>query len=287
MGAPDGATFREAAPAGPESLVLGGAEVVALHDGAALSRVDSPRPYAHEVRTLSGVVATEITPADHRHHYGVGVVPADVDGTTFWGGRTYVRDVGSTMLDNHGRQVVRRSARTEDGRGWSAEIDWITEREELLGTEARELEARSHRAGWVLGWRTALVPTAPVSIGSPATNGRPGAFYGGWFWRSPFGAAHVLGRDRVGVDAVHGSLSPWLAVAAPGVTLIAAQRSEIRPWFVRSGQYLGFGPALAVDERLVLTPEAPLVIEVDVLVLDGARPDDEIRELAEELVAEA
>ena len=50
---------------------------------------------------------TEIAPADHLHHVGVSLAPADVDGTSYWGGRTYVRDVGSTMLDNHGRQHVR------------------------------------------------------------------------------------------------------------------------------------------------------------------------------------
>ena len=32
---------------------------------------------------------------------------ADVNGTSYWGGRTFVTDVGPTLLPNHGRQVSR------------------------------------------------------------------------------------------------------------------------------------------------------------------------------------
>jgi len=64
----------------------------------------SPRPYLHPVTTLAGTAVTELTPADHTHHLGVGVAVPDVEGHNFWGGRTYVRDQGPTELDNHGAQ---------------------------------------------------------------------------------------------------------------------------------------------------------------------------------------
>ena len=91
----------------PVRLFVGEVAVVSLSEGGELRPVDSPRPFAHPVITLTGVAVTEIAPADHLHHVGVSLAPADVDGTSYWGGRTYVRDVGSTMLDNHGRQHVR------------------------------------------------------------------------------------------------------------------------------------------------------------------------------------
>lgn len=62
------------------------------------------------------------------------------------------------------------------------------------------------------------------------------------------------------------------------------RRGLVRPWFIRTGQYTGFGPALAWEERLVLTPEAPLNLEIDTVVLDGERQDSEIRSLAQELL---
>ncbi|WP_405887625.1 PmoA family protein [Streptomyces sp. NBC_01136] len=64
----------------------------------------SPRPYLHPVTTLAGTAVTELSPADHTHHLGVGVAVPDVEGHNFWGGRTYVRDQGPTELDNHGAQ---------------------------------------------------------------------------------------------------------------------------------------------------------------------------------------
>lgn len=33
----------------------------------------SPRPYLHPVTTLAGTAVTELSPADHTHHLGVGV----------------------------------------------------------------------------------------------------------------------------------------------------------------------------------------------------------------------
>src|SRR4051794_37820751 len=64
----------------------------------------APRPCLHPVRTLGGTVVTEFRPADHPHHLGVSVAGADVAGTNFWGGRTFVTARGPVMLPNHGTQ---------------------------------------------------------------------------------------------------------------------------------------------------------------------------------------
>lgn len=266
----------------PVRLFVGEVAVVSLSEGGELRPVDSPRPFAHPVTTLAGVAVTEIAPADHLHHVGVSLAPADVDGTSYWGGRTYVRDVGSTMLDNHGRQRVRSSSVTPSS--YTAEIEWRATPERLQATEQRQISVAPFADGWVLHWASQLTPEAELSLGSPATNGRPGAFYGGWFWRSSVAGAQALVAEGEGEEVAHGSTSPWLAVRGGGFTLIAVRRGLVRPWFIRTGQYTGFGPALAWEERLVLTPEAPLDLEIDTAVLDGERSDSEIRNLAQELL---
>jgi hypothetical protein len=82
-----------------------------VHRPALAARL-SPRPYLHPLTTLGGATVTELMPADHRHHLGVGVAVPDVAGRNFWGGRTFVRDQGPTELDNHGQQRHLRFTRS-------------------------------------------------------------------------------------------------------------------------------------------------------------------------------
>ena len=71
--------------------------------GRRMPQVHAPRPYLHPVRTLGGHPLTEVNPVDHRHHYGLSLSVAQVNGTSHWGGRTYVRGQGPTLLTNHGQ----------------------------------------------------------------------------------------------------------------------------------------------------------------------------------------
>ncbi|MEG3614361.1 family 43 glycosylhydrolase [Isoptericola haloaureus] len=277
QGVPMLATGRT--PGTPLRLRAGAEPVATLDDGRSMRTVDAPRPFLHPVRTTTGVPVTEVAPTDHLHHHGVSMAPADVDGVTFWGGRTYVRDQGSTMLANQGRQTVLDQVADDDR--WSGTIAWTDPAGREMAREQRLVVAEplpGRDDAWRLRWRSTLTPTERVSIGSPATNGRPGAFYGGWFWRTPFGDPRVLVADGEGMDAAHGGTSPWLALCDDVASLVAVQRGPVLPWFVRTGKYTGFGPALAVDRRLEITPERPLEVAVDVLVLDG--PADRERVLA-------
>ncbi|WP_432485364.1 DUF6807 domain-containing protein [Kineococcus esterisolvens] len=253
------------------ALTVAGTVVATVDDGSAVPATDSPRPHLHPVRTLAGTAVTASAPADHRHHRGVGLAVPDVDGTSHWGGRTFVRGRGSTMLDNHGTQRVVE----QDGDGAGAlrqVLSWCDRADAEQVREERRLRAVAAPGGWRLDWTSVLRARRPLSIGSPATNGRTGAFYGGWFWRTPFSAAEALVAEGTGTDHAHGSRSPWLAVTAPGAWLLAVQHGEALPWFVRTEEYTGFGPALAGAERLALLPGEPLSIRLSVLVADGPAP---------------
>lgn len=264
-------------PAGaPESTVLhcAGRAVADYVHRPQLPATLSPRPYLHPVRTLGGLLVTELRPADHAHHLGVSLAVPDVAGVNFWGGRTYVRDQGPVPLDNHGTQEHR--GLRQDADGCTQELAWTREGRPLL-TERRTIRTYALSAdAWALDITSTLtnVSGAALSFGSPATNGRPGAGYGGFFWRAPKEDAvpRVFTATATGEDAVHGSTAGWLALAGRGWTLIFAggdEETRRDPWFVRTGQYPGVGSALAWERRLPLAVDASLTRRIVTVIADG------------------
>lgn len=235
----------------------------------------SPRPYLHPVTTLAGTAVTELSPADHTHHLGVGVAVPDVEGHNFWGGRTFVRGRGPTELDDHGSQR-HVSFQLRDPDGFVEELRWIAAGTELL--RERRIVAATELTGsaWALDFTFSLtnVSPGPLSIGSPATNGRPGAAYGGFFWRArkEATAPEVFTADREGESAVHGGRARWLALAGAGWTLVfagATKDTRRDPWFVRSTEYPGVGSSLASEERLPIPPGETVVRRIVTVVADG------------------
>ncbi|MEY2243400.1 PmoA family protein [Streptomyces sp. NPDC015532] len=235
----------------------------------------SPRPYLHPVTTLAGTAVTELSPADHTHHLGVGVAVPDVEGHNFWGGRTYVRDQGPTELDNHGTQR-HAGFQLRDPDGFVEELRWMAGGAELLRERRTVAAVALTDTAWALDFTFSLtnVTARALSIGSPATNGRPGAAYGGFFWRArkEQDAPRVFTADAEGEEAVHARPADWLALAGAGWTLVlagatAATRRD--PWFVRTAEYPGVGSSLAQDERLAVEAGETLVRRVVTVVADG------------------
>ncbi|MFI6696882.1 PmoA family protein [Streptomyces sp. NPDC050433] len=254
----------------------------------------SPRPYLHPVRTFGGRVVTELRPADHAHHLGVSMAVPDVSGGNFWGGRTYVRDRGPVALDNHGAQEHTRWLRQDPGIRVQ-ELSWTREGRELL-TERRAISTFALSAdAWVLDFTSVLTNASgeDLSIGSPATNGRPGAGYGGFFWRAPKEDAaderpEVFTATASGEDAVHGTTARWLALAGRDWTLVfAGADDETRrdPWFVRTGQYPGVGSSLAWARRLPLAAGADVSRRILTVVADGRLDRPSAADLARKAIA--
>ncbi|KOV65103.1 oxidoreductase [Streptomyces sp. AS58] len=262
----------------------------------------APRPYLHPVTTLAGTAVTELSPDDHTHHLGVGVAVPDVEGHNFWGGRTYVRDRGPTELDNHGAQRHVAFVRCDPG-GFVEELRWVAAGAELL-RERRTVTARELTdTAWALDFAFALTNTTsgPLSIGSPATNGRPGAAYGGFFWRArrQQEAPSVFTAAGEGETEVHGTRADWLAMTAPdtprpggadgagGWTLVLAGATDATrrdPWFVRTAGYPGVGSSLASDARLPIPPGGSVVRRIVTVVADGTLGRDEAAALARKAV---
>ncbi|WP_394554699.1 DUF6807 family protein [Agromyces sp. MMS24-JH15] len=270
-------------------LRIGDGIVARYDEGTTIDSVLSPRPFLHPVTTLAGVRVTDSHPTDHLHHFGIGVVLPDVNGTSYWGGRTYVQGVGSIMLENQGRQ--RRDELEVDGETLVERLTWLDEREIAQLSETRTITGRpvhdaAGREAWALGWRSGLHANfGALELGSPATNGRDGAGYGGVFWRFPHWNAVVVTEDGIGEELAHGSLSPWLAVvdAERDVTVVLVQAGDDAPlpWFARVSEYLGVGPAVAWDAIRTIAEGGRLVLGLDALLVDRTVTDaGELAELA-------
>ncbi|WP_171110104.1 MULTISPECIES: PmoA family protein [Streptomyces] len=251
----------------------------------------SPRPYLHPVTTLAGTAVTELGPADHAHHLGVGVAVPDVAGHNFWGGRTYVRDQGPTELDNHGAQ--RHTAfQLRDPDGFVEELRWVADGAELLRERRTVAATELTGTAWALDFTFSLtnVTSGPLSIGSPATNGRPGAAYGGFFWRArkEAEAPQVFTVDREGEREIHGSRASWVALTGSTWTLVFAGATEetLRdPWFVRAEEYPGIGSSLASQDRLPIQSGETVVRRIVTVVADGRLDRDAAASLVRKAVS--
>ncbi|WP_180687355.1 DUF6807 domain-containing protein [Streptomyces gossypiisoli] len=251
----------------------------------------SPRPYLHPVTTLAGTAVTELGPADHAHHLGVGVAVPDVEGHNFWGGRTFVRDQGPTELDNHGSQ--RHSAfQLRDPDGFVEELRWVAAGTELLRERRTVAATELTDTAWALDFTFSLtnVTQGRLSIGSPATNGRPGAAYGGFFWRArkEAEAPDVFTAGTEGEAGVHGRRADWLALVGGGWTLVfagATERTRHDPWFVRTAEYPGVGSSLAYDERLPVAPGETAVRRIVTVVADGRLDREQVATLVRKAVS--
>ncbi|MEV6262472.1 PmoA family protein [Streptomyces sp. NPDC051784] len=249
------------------------------------------RPYLHPVTTLSGTPVTEERPADHIHHLGASVAVPDVAGHNFWGGRTYVRDQGPTELDNHGTQR-HLGWKLRDPDGFVEELSWEADGSELLREHRTVAAVELTDTAWALDFSFSLTNRsgADLSIGSPATNGRPGAGYGGFFWRAPKEpqAPDAFSGTLDGEEAVHGKAADWLALAGDGWTLVfagATEETRRDPWFVRTTEYPGVGSSLAADRRLPVAAGATVVRRVVTVVADGRLGRDAAAALVRKAVA--
>ncbi|MFF9276473.1 DUF6807 domain-containing protein [Streptomyces griseosporeus] len=252
----------------------------------------SPRPYLHPVTTLAGTAVTELSPADHAHHLGVGVAVPDVEGHNFWGGRTFVRDQGPTELDNHGAQR-HLGFQLRDPDGFVEELRWLAAGAELLRERRTVAATELTSTAWALDFTFSLTNTTSglLSIGSPATNGRPGAAYGGFFWRArkEDAAPQVFTADADGEEAAHGRPADWLALAGSTWTLVfagATGATRRDPWFVRAAEYPGVGSSLAHTERLPVPPGETVVRRIVTVVADGRLARDEAAALVRKAVTQ-
>jgi hypothetical protein len=230
-----------------------------------------PRPFFN-LRTRNGVQVTDVRPADHPWHTGLSLAFAHVGTANFWGGPTFVRGKGYVQLPNNG--TVRHDGFEERSVERIRErLSWITEPGERALTELRTVETASFADHWRLDFATELTNAtrSPLVFGSPTTNGRPAAGYGGLLWRGPasFTGGTVLGA-RMGDE------SEWLGFVTPQATLVFLSPTPTW-WFVRSEPFAAVCPAPFFHTELTLGAGEVLRLRYRVVIADGAWDETQIR----------
>jgi hypothetical protein len=252
------------------------------------AQLESPRPYFHPVRTLGGDLVTIYRPHDHIWHRGIALSLPNVGDDNFWGGPTF-RAGRYVQLPNDGAMHHESFEASAAAKGRVARLDerlrWVTESGSTTITERRRIAVSAwlEADAWVLAFETTMtnVSTADVVFGSPATEGRPNAGYGGLFWRGPrsFTGGTVVAPGGTGGDELMGSRAPWLGFAgrhdgrggastlvfrdAPGNFSYPSQ------WFVRSTPFAAVCPAPFFDTTRALAAGDSLTLRYDVAVADG------------------
>lgn len=263
----------------------GGSPIALFRAGDALEPELSPRPYLHPVMTPSGIVVTEHLPVDHVWHLGAGFALQDVNGSNFWGGRSYRRSAGRYLdLRDHGRIDFQGVRREEDKT--TLDLHWLASDGGLVLEEQRSYQ-RTHLDPntWRLDIQTELTAVVDVSLGSPGSHGAAASGYGGFFWRLPMNhSPRVFSAFAEGEAAVHGSVAPWLAWTGefdggPATLVFAAPAESADPWFVRCSEYPAVGSALAWDTAVELAAGTSLTRTNTVWISDGNLSVEAIEEL--------
>jgi len=266
-------------------------EIACCRTGLDVPREHAPRPYLHPLRTLGGLTVTDAGPADHPWHLGLGIAVQDVHGANLWGGPTFGRDVGYRWRPDHGR--IEPVDRHDSPAAVQQTLRWVDALGTSLLTERRRLtwvlpDDPDGEGTWLLDLASTLDAAAGggVRLGSPATNGRAGAGYGGLFWRlPPADELEVSTPTATGEADVHGSVAPWLAVtlrigAHRATLVLVADPQAADPWFVRVSDYPGVGAAWAWDRPVIVTPGHPLQRSYRFVVADGRRIPQQLAEVA-------
>ena len=278
-----GTTDATPAEAGPTDDHA--APTAVLRSGSNLEPELSPRPYLHPVTTPAGIVLTDHLPSDHVWHLGAGFALQDVNGSNFWGGRSYRRTAGKYLdLKDHGRIETVNVSRERDAT--TLDLNWLASDGSLVLNERRSLSRTFLNARtWRLGIQTRLTAVVDVSLGSPGSHGAAGSGYGGFFWRLPVNASsRVFSSTAEGEPSVHGSVAPWLAWTGefdggPATLVFGAPSESADPWFVRCSDYPAVGSALAWDAAVELAAGDCLTRTNTVWISDGILEVAEIEAL--------
>lgn len=269
----------------PEAAFAKSRATAVLRSGSNLEPDLSPRPYLHPVTTPAGVVVTDHLPSDHVWHLGAGFALQDVNGSNFWGGRSYRRAAGKYVdLKDHGR--IETSDFFREGDLTTLHLSWLAADGGLVLKEKRSfgrtvLDGRT----WRLDVQTRLTAVVDVSLGSPGSHGAAASGYGGFFWRLPVNASpRVFSSTAEGEPSVHGSVSPWLAWTGefdggPATLVFGAPSESADPWFVRCSDYPAVGSALAWDTAVELAEGESLTRSTTVWISDGTLTHSDIEGL--------
>ncbi|WP_336204473.1 PmoA family protein [Nonomuraea sp. LPB2021202275-12-8] len=254
--------------------------------------LESPKPYLHPIRTLTGEVVSLFRPHDHVWHKGIAWSLPHVGEHNFWGGPTYVHGSSYVQLDNNGSAVHRDMtdlSAGDDRVRIGHRLDWISQADLPVIEERRALTATVvDEAAWALVFETAMtnVSGGTLDFGSPTTKGRENAGYGGLFWRGPrsFTGGVIQSPAGAGGDELRGTRAEWFGFrgrhdesgTSSTVVMVDDTANPRHPpqWFARSEDFACLCPAPFFSEEVGLPDGETMSLRYAVVVACGDRGED-------------
>ena len=258
--------------------------------------VNTPKPYFHPLRTLSGTVVTGFAPDDHPWHHGLQFAFPRVGDHNLWGGGTYFGpDRGYEVVDDQGS--IRHLSWGEvivsgDSVRFSHELEWVGHNGERLLTEDRDVTATidEETESWVLQFDSTLTNAtgAPIGLATPAQRGRPDGGYGGLFLR----LAEDVQADRLIGDsrdlAASGDASRTLIIQAHtpddehitlGLSFVPGASPGVQKWLYRFAPepFSAVGWAGAYDDGFDLGADESITFSHRLAVHDGTVDAEVVR----------
>lgn len=255
---------------------------------------ESPRPFFHPLTTLGGDEVTISRPWDHVWHKGLSWALPNVGRHNFWGGATYTRATEYANLDNNGAMTHGSFTgidQSDAGITASESLTWTSQEGEPVIAESRRFSIQLLEEGpegatdgaYAILFETRMsnICGEEISIGSPTTEGRHNAGYGGLFWRGPrsFTCGTFLSQDGTGSDEFMGTRSPWIAFTGKHdgtcrSSTIAFVEDPGNPgapnqWFARSSIFACLGSAPFFSAEVPLREGSPLLYRYAVVIADG------------------
>lgn len=281
------------------TVSLGELEIATYTYDATDEQQESPRPFFHPLRTTAGETVSAYRPWDHVWHKGLAWSLPHFGDDNFWGGPSYRRGHGYTPLPNNGRMRHERAldaGTDKDGFHFSHELTWWTQSGEHVVDEVRTITISAGRDGtsWIMVFSTNMtnVSGQDIQIGSPTTEGRENAGYGGLFWRGPreFAGGRIVGPGGATGEALRGTRGPWLAFVGQhddscrhSTVLIADDRNNAQhppEWFARSEPFACFGPAPFFSNEVTFTAGSTMVNRYAVVIADGDSDQERLTGIA-------
>jgi hypothetical protein len=290
------------------AVSLEGVQVLTYTYAANDPQEESPRPYFHPVRTRTGDLVSAYRPHDHVWHKGIAWSLPHLGPDNFWGGPSYRRGQDYRWLPNNGAMRHRELRRATDDAGvfrFAHSLQWITQQGSLVVEEDRSFQVvPGADSSYTLVFETAMtnVSGEAIHIGSPTTEGRENAGYGGLFWRGPrsFAGGSIIGPGGATGEELRGRRAPWLSFVGQhdetcrfSTLVMVDDPGSVHPepeWFARSEPFACMGPAPFFSQEVLFESGATLHYRYGVVIADGqsdAQRSEALAFGARELLASA
>lgn len=282
------------------SVRIGGVEIAGYTYIPEDAQRESPRPGFQTLRTLAGDALSVYRPHDHTWHKGLAWSLPHLGEDNFWGGPSYRRGRDYQWLPNNGsmeHQDILEAGRVDGRFRFSHSLAWWTQSREHVVDELRtfEISASPKSGSWAIAFETSMqnVSGHDIRIGSPTTEGRENAGYGGFFWRGPrdFTGGRIMGPGGLSGEELRGGRGEWLAFVGQHdgtcnqstVMMVDDRRNRQHPpeWFTRSEPFACMGPAPFFSEEVLFSSGATLTNRYSFVASNGDSTEEKLAGLVE------